>query len=214
MNADDADTKGESSRRADGGATAPPTQTAAVKPESKTRWQLVLVLLAVITAHLLPFSGAVGCRFFAENGYKPITIVFSFLTAFILTTRVLFEDNVVIHGGIFNGRKVRIWLIQLIGAAVLLAWLVPLYDVAHGVAEASIAAIGIAISIMASAVVTKPTSWLHLGHDLASVLVIVFAFAWSIAMPRGDELVGVIAIGSSSLHSLRTVADTAARLTT
>ncbi|HEY0560597.1 MAG TPA: hypothetical protein VGD03_09965, partial [Frankiaceae bacterium] len=100
--------------------------------------------------------------------------------------------------------------------AIVVAWLAPLYAVVHGLAEVSIAAMGIAISILASAAVSKPTTWLSVGHDATSALVVGFAFAWTHLVPHfagnlhGEEFLAAVAIGSSSMHSLRTLIETAA----
>jgi hypothetical protein len=200
----------------DGGAPVPENNQQDFKP-ARSHIEMIIVALAVIIAHFLPFAGVIGCPLFASNGCESIAVVFSFLAAFMLTVRVLFQDNDRIRKLIITNPVARMWGIEAIGAAVLVAWVAPCYAAMHGMAEASIAALGIGISILASAIVSKPTSWLHLGHDLASVLVVMFAFAWSLTVPHfsstphGEEFLAAVAIGSSSLHSFRTAIEVAAK---
>jgi hypothetical protein len=203
----------------DGGtpASEPLPGKPAVWLPARNRLEVMLLALVVIGAHLLPFSGALGCPLFAADGCRSIAVLFSFLAAFMLTMRVVFQENDRIGRLIATTRVPRLWVIEAIGAAVVLAWLSPIYAVAHGVADASVAALGVAISILASLVVSKPATRLSLGHDLASVFVVLFAFAWCHALPHfrgtphGEEFLGAVTIGSCSLHSLRTVIEVVAK---
>lgn len=176
-----------------------------------------ILMLAVIGVHLIPFCGALGCPLFATESCGKIAVLFSFLSAFMLTDRVLFHHNRTITELIAKTRSPRTLMIEAIGAVVVLAWLSPVYVAIHGMADVSIAALGVMISLLASAVVSDPQTRLSVDNELASVLVVLFAFAWAhtlphfIIYPHGEEFLGAVTVGSSSLHSLRSVIEVVAR---
>lgn len=207
----------------DGGGVAREAEpdTPSVKPvvtsDRSNRLEMSLVAAMVVVVHLLPFSGALGCPLFAAAGCRSIAVLFSFLAAFMLTMRVVFHDNERLAQLITKARARRLWVPEAIGAAVLLAWLSPIYVVAHGMAEVSVAALGVGISILGSVVVSKPTTRWSIGHDLATVFVVLFALGWCHTLPHfqgtphGQEFLGAVTIGSSSLHSLRTMIEAVAK---
>lgn len=130
----------------------------------------------------------------------------------MLTIRVYFKDNDKIGKSLQQSRRMPMWMIEMVGAAVLLAWMAPVWAVAHGMAEVSIASLGIAISIVISTFVNTPEGRWSFLHDVASVAVMGVAWAYTHYIPSvfastHGEFVAAVAIGSSSLHSLRTMAE-------
>jgi hypothetical protein len=196
---------------------APEQSEPRAKPPKTRILEASILMLAVIGVHVLPFCGALGCPLFATESCAKIAVLFSFLSAFMLTDRVFFHHNKTIAKLIARTRPLRTLVIEVIGGVVVLAWLSPVYMAAHGMADVSIAALGVMISLLASAVVSDPPTRMSVGHDLGSVLVVLFAFAWThtlphfIIPPHGEEFLGAVTIGSSSLHSLRTVIEVVAR---
>jgi hypothetical protein len=178
--------------------------------------EVFLLSMVVVAVHLLPFSGVIGWRLFAGSGSGRIAALFSFLAAFLLTVRVFFHYNVLIEEAGARPSR-RTWMVEVVGAVVFLAWLAPVYAVTHAIAEASIASLGICVSILISAVVSRrPGADSHFLHDVASVVVVAFAFGWCYCIPsisgsRGEDFLGAVAIGSSSFHSWRTVLEAVSR---
>lgn len=190
-------------------AAAPPSRTL-------VRIEGVVLTSAVAVAHLAPMTGAFGFQHFASHGCSAIALLFNMLAAFMLTTRVLFRDNVRLGQQLHQPGGSRMVMIEAIGAALVLAWLAPFYNLFHGMADASIAALGVTVSLLVSAAVNK-SSRMAICHDLASAAVVVFAFIWVQALPHfrhsthGEEFLGAVTIGSSSFHSLRTVIEMLAK---
>ncbi len=190
-----------------------PVKRTGAQLKDHNSWEMWLVVFIVVGTHLLPFSGALGCPLFAADSYRSIEVLFALLAAFMLTMRV-FQINGHLTQMLWNARKHRLWALEAIGAAVLLAWLAPIYAAAH--AEASVAAMGVGVSVLGSVVVTNPTVRLNVGHDLATVFVVIIAVAWCHALPcfrtgNGEDFLGAVTIGSSSLHSLWTMIEMVAK---
>jgi hypothetical protein len=171
----------------------------------------LLVVVAVVLVHLIPLCGLLGVQCFCDHFWESTTLAFCFFSAFTLTVRVLFLENRRIHRLLEKLTIGRIIVIQVIGAAVAIAWLAPIYAVAHGIAEMSVAAIGVVVSILMSTIVKGGISRQSLLHDIAPVLTILFGMIWSSNAlghaQNTSELLMAVTVGASSVHGWGTVVD-------
>ena len=174
--------------------------------------ELGLVGSGIAVAHVAPFSGALGFPLFAHNGCHAIAECFGFLAAYLLTVRVLCHQNITIDAKIGTAQRPRVLIIEAIGAAVLLAWLVPWLAVLHVAAEILISALGVTISILVSAAVSNTKSRLRLEYELANVAVLILGILWTYAIPplqeNADIFLTAFTVGTSSFYSFSVLLET------